>query len=259
MGAFASLLWLEWKRPLRRAREPKLRRDVRNLAIAGTAAIALRCTEQPAIAALMPVLVRCNWGLVRRTRLPLWAEVPVSVALMDYTLYVWHVLTHKVPWLWRFHVAHHVDLDLDASTAIRFHFGELTQSVAWRCAQLIAIGPSPFALSVWQTFLILCILFHHSNVRLPGPVERRIAIFVMTPRLHGIHHSTVEEETNSNWSSGLTVWDWLHRTLRTGPSQDEITIGVPAYHDPAAVTLPRILALPFETQPDYWSSRARAN
>ena len=74
----------------------------------------------------------------------------------------------------------------------------------------------------------------------------------MTPRMHGIHHSIVERETNSNWSSGLTIWDWLHGTLRLNVPQAEVTIGVPAFQEPKAVTLPRVLAMPFENLPPSW-------
>jgi sterol desaturase/sphingolipid hydroxylase (fatty acid hydroxylase superfamily) len=88
--------------------------------------------------------------------------------------------------------------------------------------------------------LLFCsILFHHSNVRLPIGLERRLSRFVMTPRLHGIHHSIIEAEAHSNWSSGLTLWDWLHGTLRLNVPQPAITIGAPSYRDPRELTLPR--------------------
>ncbi|MCA1628640.1 MAG: sterol desaturase family protein, partial [Acidobacteria bacterium] len=78
--------------------------------------------------------------------------------------------------------------------------------------------------------------------------------FVVTPRMHGIHHSTVREETNANWSSGLTVWDYLHGTLRLNVPQDEITIGVPAYRKPEEVALVEILEMPFVKQRPTWES-----
>jgi len=101
-------------------------------------------------------------------------------------------------------------------------------------------------------FLFPSILFHHSNVRLPAELEKKLGRFVVTPRLHGIHHSIVENETDSNWSSGLTVWDWLHGTLKIGASQNEITVGVPAYQNPDEVTLTKILPLPFKKQKADW-------
>jgi sterol desaturase/sphingolipid hydroxylase (fatty acid hydroxylase superfamily) len=255
VGWFAALVTLERRQALRQRKvEPKLRRNIRNLAVAGVGAVALQAAERPVIEPLTGWVLRRRLGLLGRLRLPLWAEVGSAVILMDYTLYLWHVLVHKVPWLWRFHLVHHADLDMDASTALRFHFAELTVSVPWRAAQVVAIGVSPLSLSIWQAFVFWSILFHHSNVRLSIGVERWLSRLVVTPRLHGIHHSIIEEETNSNWSSGLTVWDWLHGTLCRDVPQQAITIGVPSYRDPAELTLPKVLAMPFGEERLAWET-----
>ncbi len=252
-GAFGALLWLERRQPLReREVESKLTRNARNLAVAVAGAAALQLAERPVVESLAMMVERRRWGLLKQLRLPEWLEVALAVILMDYTLYVWHYLTHQAPFLWRFHVVHHCDLDMDASTAVRFHFGELALSVAWRAAQVRLIGISPLAFSVWQTLLLLSILFHHSNVQLPIEIERRLNRLIVTPRMHGIHHSIVREETGSNWSSGLTVWDQLHGTLRLKVSQREIIIGIPAFRKPEEVELVKILALPFGEERPTW-------
>jgi len=245
-GTFLTLSILERRRPLRRTVEPGLQRTGRNLAMATLGAIAIHLAETPIVARAAAMVERRRWGVVKWLRLPLWLEVCAAVVLMDYTLYLWHVLTHRVPALWRFHAVHHIDLDLDASTAARFHFGELTLSTPWRVAQVVAIGTSPLALSIWQTGLIASILFHHSNLELPLDVERRLSRVIVTPRMHGIHHSVLRGETESNWSSGLSVWDWLHRTLRLNVPQLEITIGVSGFQSIDDVGLARVLALPFD-------------
>lgn len=247
VGAFGLLVWLERRRPLRGLVEPGLAREGRNLAIAAAGAVALQIAERPLVGPLSRLVERRRWGLVGRLGLPRWLETALAVVLMDYTLYLWHVLTHKAPWLWRFHVVHHADRDLTASTALRFHFGELAISAPWRAAQVAAIGVSPRALSVWQTLLFVSILFHHSNVRLPEAAERWVAWFVATPRLHGVHHSVVREETDSNWSSGLTIWDRVHGTYRADSPQEAITIGAP---DAPGLTLAAALALPFRRATD---------
>ena len=208
-------------------------------------ATAVRCTERPVTQRLTQLVERKQWGLVKRLRLPVWLEVILSVVLLDYTLYVWHVLTHKVPWLWRFHQVHHVDLDLSTTTALCFHFAELILSVPWRAAQVVAIGASSLALSVWQTTTLLAILFHHSNVHLPLKVERWLCRFIVTPRMHGIHHSMVREETDTNWSTILAFPDYLHQTLKLNVPQQAITIGVPAYRQPRELTLWHIITMPF--------------
>lgn len=248
LATFGVLVYLENRRPLRESVESKMIRNSRNLTVAGIAAVALQLAERPVVAPLTKLVERKNWGLLKLVRLPRWLETTLAVALLDYTLYIWHVLTHRTPFLWRFHVVHHVDLDLDASTALRFHFAEMVISVAWRAAQIIVIGVSPVSFAAWQAFLFPSILFHHSNVRLPIDLERKLQNLIVTPRMHGIHHSIVRQETDSNWSSGLTVWDFLHGTLKTDVPQNEIIIGVPAYREPDEVILAKILPMPFEKQ-----------
>ena len=248
----ASLVWLETKRPLRARVESKLARGSRNLAVAAIAALALQLTERPVASRLAKLVERKNLGLLKIVRLPRWLEIVAAIVLMDYTLYAWHVLTHKIPFLWRFHLVHHIDRDLDASTALRFHFGEVVISVLWRSMQILIIGVSPASLRAWQMFLFPSILFHHSNLRLPENWDKRLQNFIVTPRLHGIHHSIVRAETDSNWSSGLTVWDKIHGTFRDDVRAEEITIGVPAYQNADETSLTKILPLPFEKQKNDW-------
>jgi sterol desaturase/sphingolipid hydroxylase (fatty acid hydroxylase superfamily) len=251
-GAFLLLAYLERRRPLRRSLEPKLRREARNLAMAAMGAAAVALAEMPVSLAVANAGERRGWGLLKWVRLPGWIRLPAAVLLMDYTVYIWHILTHRVPFLWRFHLVHHVDLDMDASTALRFHFGELLGSVPWRAGEIAILGVSPLAYSIWQLFFVLSIMFHHSCVHIPVGIERRLNWFVVTPRMHGIHHSAVHAETDSNWSSGLTIWDRLHGTLRLNVPQRGIAIGVPAYRDPREVTLPKIVAMPFAGERPAW-------
>jgi len=140
---------------------------------------------------------------------------------------------------------HHADLDLTASTALRFHFGEMILSVPWRAAQVLLVGASPLSLSVWQTATLLAILFHHSNLRLPLAVERRLCRILMTPRMHGIHHPDVRDETDSNWSTILSFPDFLHGTRRLDVAQERVTIGAPDLRGTGALGLASLLALPF--------------
>jgi sterol desaturase/sphingolipid hydroxylase (fatty acid hydroxylase superfamily) len=156
------------------------------------------------------------------------------------------VALHRVPWLWKLHMPHHIDRDLDTSTGVRFHFMEFLASTPWRCAQIAAIGVGPRALSLWQKITLAAVLFHHSNVRLRREYERRLARLVVTPRLHGIHHSVIREERDSNYSSGLSVWDRLHGTGRESFDDDFVIVGLAGHRKPEEVTLVETLALPFE-------------
>jgi len=251
-GVFIALSLSELFRPLRRSVESKLVRAVRNFSVAAVGGPVVAFIETPVALGLSRIVHEHQWGLLNVLKLPLWLRIVLSVLLLDYTLYVWHVLTHKVPFLWRFHLVHHADLDLDASTALRFHFGELALSVPWRAAQVLAIGVSPGPFAAWQAMLVVSVLFHHSNVNLPVRFERLLNWIFVTPRMHGIHHSMIQDEANSNWSSGLSVWDRLHGTLRLNASPKTITIGVPAYPEPADVTLANLVVMPFRKQRSDW-------
>lgn len=245
-GTFAALLLLERRHPLRKGHpEPDLTRLPRNFMMAAATAVEVSLCERPLVGRTTRWVERRNAGLLPALGLPPAVETAAGVVLLDYTLYWWHVLLHRVPWLWRAHLAHHVDPMLDTSTALRFHWAEFLASVPWRLAQVLLLGIRPRTLSLWQKLTFAEVMFHHSNLRLPLELERRLCRFVVTPRMHGIHHSVVDAERNSNFSSGLTVWDVLHGTLKTDVPQHAIRIGVPDYPTPPDVSLGRLLALSF--------------
>ena len=248
VAVFGAMLLLELRRPLRRSVESKPRRIVRNLTTATTALAVSILLQTPLLVPVSQWTLTRRIGLLNTFAMPSALRTIIAVVLLDYTLWFWHYANHRVPFLWRFHVVHHIDRDMDASTALRFHFGEQALSILYRGAQIVAIGATPFAVWAWQAILFGSILFHHSNVELPIAWERRLVRVIVTPRMHGIHHSDRLNETNSNWSSLLSWWDYLHRTIILGVPQNSVTIGVPAYRNPSDVTIGRILLLPFRRQ-----------
>jgi sterol desaturase/sphingolipid hydroxylase (fatty acid hydroxylase superfamily) len=252
LGTIAAILWFEKRKPLRRERESKLARDSRNLAMGLLSAAAIRFAEKPLVVPLAKKVHERRWGLLPRLNLPPALEVAAAAVLLDYTLYLWHVLTHRVPFLWRFHRVHHADFDLSTTTALRFHFGEMMLSAPWRAAQVATIGAAPRSLSLWQTLTLLAILFHHSNIRLPMAVERRLCRLFVTPRMHGIHHSVVEYETHSNWGTIFSLPDYVHRSIRLNVPQEDIDIGIPAIRDPGMLRLGHLIGMPFERQRPTW-------
>jgi len=252
---FAVLLLLEGGWPLRPRVEDRWRRLARNLALFGTSAVSVAALNAVFLTALVAHIENAGVGLLPWVGLRQPLRTALGVILLDYTLWHWHRWNHLVPFLWRFHAVHHSDRDLDVATGPRFHYGEMTLSVGYRALQVVLIGADAATVMVWQALLIPSILFHHSNLRLPAGLDRALAVVIVTPRMHGIHHSNVREENNSNWSSLVTLWDRLHGTLRLDVPQEAITIGVPAYDRPEAVTVGRILFEPFRRQPDYWQGR----
>jgi sterol desaturase/sphingolipid hydroxylase (fatty acid hydroxylase superfamily) len=251
--AALAIFRAERRWPLRPQTRPALRRLARNAAMGAMSMAVVALVQTPLAVPLSRRVEQHRRGLVQRLPVRPWARDALAFLLMDYTMYLWHVATHRSPFLWRFHLVHHVDRDLDSSTALRFHAADMAISVPYRLLQVALIGTSPRALRLWQNWFFLSVLFHHSNVRLPAALERRVARLLTTPRMHGIHHSAARELTDSNWSSGLSVWDHLHGTFRFGDPQPGTFIGVPAYRAPDEVRLRASLALPFSPQRDAWA------
>jgi sterol desaturase/sphingolipid hydroxylase (fatty acid hydroxylase superfamily) len=250
------MLLAERLAPLRRTVESKLRRVVRNLTIGGVSLALTALLQAPLLQPVASWIVRDRIGLLQATSWPRWGETILGIVLLDYTLWWWHWANHRVPFFWRFHLVHHIDRDLDTTTALRFHFGELLLSVPVRALQMVIAGVDPQTLWLWQTILFGSILFHHANVRLPMGLERVLVRFIVTPRMHGIHHSDRIEERNTNYSSLVPVWDVLHRTLRLDVPQERVVIGVPAYDKSSDVTVGKMLLLPFRRQRNDFRSAA---
>src|SRR5215216_2566833 len=246
------LLLAESRRPLRKATSNKLRRVATNTSLAGVTAIAIRLLFLPVVSSVSRLAQKKRIGLLNLLPMPRAFRLAAEALLLDYTFYWWHRLMHRNALLWRCHMVHHSDLDLDVSTAARFHFAEYVLSTGYRAAQVLVIGASPTTTAIFEMLIMVAAEFHHSNLRLPLEFERRLNALVVTPRMHGIHHSVIEQESNSNFATVLTAWDVFHRTLRLDVPQGEITIGLAAYRDANELTLSRLLALPFARQKDAW-------
>lgn len=227
-AAFLALRVLEVRRPLRPRTAPLGQRLLSNAATGALAAVAAWAPSALVLRPATAVVERRGWGLVPRLPLPPALRPVAALVLMDYTLYLWHVLLHRVPLLWRSHRVHHADGELDVSTALRFHAAELVCSVPWRAAQVLLIGVPRRTLSLWGVLTLAEVMFHHANVRLPLRSERALGRLLVTPRQHGIHHDRVATHQATNLSSGLSIWDRLHGTVGPELPQQSLVMGLPA-------------------------------
>ncbi len=251
-GILVVLFVLERMFPLRASTRSLIARLVVNLAIAILMFVAAVALVQPAAKWALRWSAEKPLGLVHLVDLPKWAKFTLSFLLMDLGFYYWHVANHRVPFLWRFHNIHHIDPDLDVTTAFRFHFGEIALSSAFTLLAVSAIGISGWAFAVYQLIFQGEVLFHHSNLRLPIGFERLLSKVIVTPRMHGIHHSQVRRENNSNFGTVFTWWDRLHRTLGLNIPQSQIAIGIPGYSLEQDNRIGNALVMPFRKQRDYW-------
>lgn len=249
------LFVLERFYPLRENRASLIARIVVNLAIAILMYAAALALVQPAARWALSMSANKPFGLVHLVALPMWAKFVFSFLLMDLGFYYWHLANHRFPFFWRFHNVHHIDPDLDVTTAFRFHFGEIAFSSAFTLLAVSAVGISGWAFAVYQLAFQAEVLFHHSNVRLPIRFERLLSKAIVTPRMHGIHHSQVQRENNSNFGTLFTWWDRLHRTLGLNIPQSQIVVGIPGYSRPEDNRVSNALLMPFRKQRDYWRAQ----
>jgi sterol desaturase/sphingolipid hydroxylase (fatty acid hydroxylase superfamily) len=252
VAVFALLFGLERLLPLRESTHSLLGRLLVNIAISILTFVAAAALVQPAAQWALSWSGEKPFGLVHLIALPAWLELALSFLLMDLAFYYWHLANHRAPFLWRFHNVHHADPELDVSTAFRFHFGEVALSSLFTLIQISVIGPSVWAFAVYQGVFQAEVLFHHSNLRLPIGFERLLNKVVVTPRMHGIHHSQVQRENNSNFGTVFPWWDRLHRTLGLNIPQSTIKIGIAGYSLPEDNTAANALLMPFRKQRDYW-------
>jgi sterol desaturase/sphingolipid hydroxylase (fatty acid hydroxylase superfamily) len=256
LGAFIILFFLETKFQLRKRVQNRWKRIIINFIVSLPAFALLRLLFIPAMVWLAVKNGDWQFGLNYAFQAPRWIEFAIAFFLLDYSIYIWHILLHKLPIMWRFHLVHHTDLDLDITTAFRFHFGELIGSVFYRGAVVVLIGATPLMVLVYEVVFEVATQFHHSNTKLPFHMEKVLNKIIVTPRMHGIHHSMVKRETDSNYATIFSFWDRLHRTLRLNIRQDEIVTGVPAYSDERELTIGKLWKLPF-TKIRQWKDTGR--
>ncbi len=251
-GLFLLLLLLETVSPLRRHKRRRGPRYVVNAALTGLGFITGVVTVRPVALAGAVWAQEHSFGLLHLGTLPLWVQVAAAVLLMDLTFYYWHRFNHTRPLLWRFHNVHHDDPDMDVTTSFRFHFGEVLYSTVFRLFQVGLIGVVPLTYVIYELVFNGATMFHHSNLRLPVAWERRLNWVFVTPRMHGVHHSVIGRETNSNYSVIFSWWDRLNRSLRLNIRQSDIIIGVPGYLAPRDNRVLPMLAQPFKPPRPYW-------
>jgi sterol desaturase/sphingolipid hydroxylase (fatty acid hydroxylase superfamily) len=189
-----------------------------------------------------------GWGMLNYFRLPDWLAVLLAVALLDLVIYWQHVLFHAVPVLWRLHRMHHTDLDLDVTSGARFHPVEIVLSMGVKMVAVMALGPPVVAVVLFEVLLNGAAMFNHSNISIPGPVDRVLRLMLVTPDMHRVHHSVIPQETNSNYGFNLPWWDRLFGTYRAQPMEGHagMTLGIEAFRLPRDLRLDSMLLQPFK-------------
>ncbi len=170
-------------------------------------------------------------GLARMLALPPSMKAVTVFVLFDIWMYSWHRANHRIALLWLFHRAHHADIGMDTTTALRFHPGELLLSTFIRLPVIVLLGMTFAELAFFELTLNVATLFHHSNLAIPEKWDRMLRVVLVTPNMHRVHHSVEMAETNSNYTSLLSVWDRLARSFSMRPDTHTITFGLPRFRE----------------------------
>jgi sterol desaturase/sphingolipid hydroxylase (fatty acid hydroxylase superfamily) len=216
----------------------QLRRLAKNLAFAGINAVASPLIVIPVSAAA------AQWSLNWR---PDWftggAALVFDLVLLDLWIYWWHRANHRLPFLWRFHEVHHLDQFLDSTSAVRFHLGEVVLSALARAAVIFLLAVPFSSVVVFELLLLLATVFHHSNLRLPPGFERLLSAVIVTPSIHWVHHHARRRDTDSNYSTILSLWDHIFASRSATRRTPDLEIGVEREHDQPFLAL---LLRPFQ-------------
>lgn len=252
-GVFAMMAAWEVAAPRRALSLPKARRWVANLGVTLLNVGLVRVLFPTATVGVALAADERQWGLINALAVPVPLAFAVSFLALDLVIWIQHVAFHRVPVLARLHRMHHVDLDFDVTTGLRFHPVEIVLSLMIKFAAVLALGAPAAAVLAFELALNLGSLFNHGNVRMPRAVDRVLRLVVVTPDMHRVHHSILPEEINSNYGFFLSWWDRLIGTYRAEPraGHDAITIGVRDTRDPAVCArFWPMLALPFRERAD---------
>jgi sterol desaturase/sphingolipid hydroxylase (fatty acid hydroxylase superfamily) len=251
LGVFAGVLLLmaaaERLRPRRRPLASWPQRWLNNLGLVAIDTLVARLVLPLGSIGVALLAQEQRWGLFHAVAVSSWLGVLLSVIALDLVVYLQHVLFHALPILWRLHMVHHADRDLDTTTGVRFHPIEIVISLGLKSVAVVLLGAPPLGVLLFEILLNATALFNHGNLRLPLGLDRLLRLVLVTPDMHRVHHSVAASESNSNFGFNLPWWDYLFGTYRAQPAAGHLrmTIGLTQFPDDRAERLDRLLLLPF--------------
>ncbi|MDH5784142.1 MAG: sterol desaturase family protein [Chromatiales bacterium] len=260
-GILAVMAVWEVAAPRRALTVSKAVRWANNLGIVVFNSFLVRLIFPAAAVGVAAFVAEHGWGLLNYFDVPFWLAVVLSVVAMDFIIYLQHVLVHAVPLLWRLHRMHHADPDYDVTTGARFHPIEIILSMLIKFATIVVLGPPVVAVVLFEIILNATAMFNHGNVRLPLGLDRVLRLFLVTPDMHRVHHSTEDDEANCNFGFSLPWWDRLFGTYRAQPraGHEGMEIGIHKYRTEKEVSwLPGMLWLPFRGKVSEYAINRRA-
>lgn len=252
IGLFTLFATIEALAPRRVRSQTRKARWTTNWAIIIIDSLTLR-----ALAIFLPLLAvgaaydanANGWGLFNAINLPAWLEITLAILILDFAIWAQHLITHKIPILWRIHQVHHADVDIDVTTAIRFHPIEIALSMVLKITLVYLLGPAGLAVILFEIILNGTAMFNHANIKLPLKLDAIMRTVLVTPDMHRVHHSVHRSEHDSNYGFSLSIWDHMFRTYIAQPAEghDNMKIGT-RWQDDRPSKLGWNLLLPFRNK-----------
>lgn len=226
----------------------KSKRWVTNLSMVILSSVCLRVIFPAAAVGAALWLEDKNFGLFNLLNIPWFIAGILSFFILDFIVWLEHVVSHKWPILWRIHRMHHADNGFDVTTALRFHPLEIVLSMAWKILVIALIGAPAMAVLVFEIVLNGMAMFNHSNIKIPLSIDRFIRPVFVTPDMHRVHHSSEHQETDSNYGFNFSFWDRLFATYTAQPKlgHEGMEIGLKEFRGPKSSNLIWTLLLPFK-------------
>ncbi len=255
IGIFTVMALLELALPRRKLTISKGKRWFTNGAIIGVDSVLVRLMSVffiPLVAVAAAFYTEAHKiGLLHLVDLPAWVEIVLVVLILDFAIWLQHLASHKIPMLWRVHQMHHSDLDIDVTTALRFHPIEIGLSMLYKIVLVFIFGPSAVAVVLFEVILNGTAMFNHANIKLPLWFDRILRWFLVTPDMHRVHHSIIRREHDTNYGFALPIWDRMFGTYCDQPvkGHDDMVIGLEVYQHEGPARLGWSLKLPFEGIP----------
>ncbi|MFB3141337.1 MAG: sterol desaturase family protein [Acidobacteriota bacterium] len=251
LGSFAGIFGLmaiwEILASRRELTTGKGRRWLGNLSLVFLDTLVVRLLFPTAALGMAAMVKDLGWGVLNVVSVPYWSAVLISIVVLDLAIYFQHVMFHALPALWRLHMVHHADLDLDVTSGSRFHPIEIVLSMFIKLGVISVLGPPLLGVLIFEVVLNALAMFNHANARIPLPLDRVLRWIIVTPDMHRVHHSVEKPEHNTNFGFNLSCWDRVLGTYKDQPAKghEGMIIGLKSFRERSWQSLPRLLSMPF--------------
>lgn len=187
-------------------------------------------------------------GLIHIFEFPLWLDVILSILILDLIgAYLIHYIQHKIPWMWKFHLVHHSDMNVDVTTGLRHHPGETIFRILFTIIGIYISGASIGMVMFYQSISVLFAHITHANIKIPKKLDQILSYIIVTPNMHKIHHHYELPYTDSNYGNIFSIWDRFFKTFSNIGNQKSVIYGIDTYMDELKTNkLGTLLKMPFK-------------